>query len=86
MEKRPRRREKPTYSNLGSSPRSVGFWPERSPYLQEEVFLIPVPICNSLYDFDLVIDPFKDAGVDGITAVCEDARIELSRLYPTLEG
>lgn len=49
----------------GSSPRSVGSRPESSPYLQEEVLLISIPIGHPLYDLDLVVDSLEHAGMNG---------------------
>lgn len=48
------------YGNIFGSSRFTG---ERCFYFQEEVVVIPVSVCHSLYHFDLIVHPFQYAGI-----------------------
>lgn len=54
---------------LGSS----GISGESRSNLEEEVVIIPEAISHSFDDFDLVVDPFEETGVQRPTAVGEDS-------------
>jgi|GEM_PF-3587843 hypothetical protein len=41
--------------------------------LEEEVLVISEAICGSLDDFDFMIHPFKDTGIERVKSGCQDA-------------
>ena len=62
-----RPRKTPLFS--GSSPDSG----ERLAYFEEEVLIVMVSVGDPFEYFDFVVDAFKEAGVEGIPAVRDDA-------------
>lgn len=46
---------------------------ERGADLEEEIFLVAVPVSATLDDLDGVVDPFDNAGIERMTAARQDA-------------